>query len=192
MYWVLYWIVRVFVSLFFRLEVTGLSNIPKSGPAIFAVNHISGFDPPTVGAVIPRKIHFMAKTELFDNAILRTLLRWGQAYPVQRNRPDRRAIRHSLQLLADGEAILMFPEGHRSDSGELQQARAGVIYLAQKSGCPVVPIGVAGSYRFRHSVAIKIGPSFHISREVSKEAAQNFVMEQISGLVNGGQIRQKL
>lgn len=191
-YWILYWLVREALSLWLNISVKGLENVPRKGALIIVANHVSAFDPPTVGAIMPRSVHFMAKAELFEYPILPRLLKYAQAYPVHRGHPDRRAIRRSLDILAHEGAILLFPEGHRSATGELQQARAGAIYLAQKSGCRLLPVGIMGPYGFRRRVTFNIGPAFSIPSGMDKATAQVLVMDRIRQQLQGLDRRQKL
>jgi len=182
-YWTLYWLVRICLSLYLNIRVEGVEHIPRTGPLIVIANHRSAFDPPLVGALLPRAVHFMTKAELFNYPVLPWIFRHVQAYPVHRGHPDRRAIRHSLEVINGGDAILMFPEGHRTETGELQEARAGVVYLAQKTGAPLVPVGISGQYGFRRRISAKIGQPFHIPPEMNKREAQVLVMDKIRELV---------
>lgn len=148
-------------------EVRGQENIPPKGPALLMANHCSAVDPPFIGAVCPRKLHFMAKAELFQIPGLRELIRALNAYPVHRGAPDRWALRHTFQLLEQGEAVLLFPEGTRSLDGRLKEAEPGAVLFALRTGVPVVPVAIAGSEglwpRGRkvprwHPVFIRFGP----------------------------------
>ncbi len=95
-----------------RWEIRGVEAIPKSGPAILAANHLCYLDPPLVAASAPRPVRFVAKTELFAIPVLRRFLRWIGTIPVERSRPDVRAVRESLRVLERGELLGIFPEGN--------------------------------------------------------------------------------
>lgn len=186
-YWILYWTVRILFSLYFRIRVYGLEKVPADGALIVIANHRSGFDPPMVGALLKRPVHFMTKVELWSYPVLPTVFKYVQAYPVRRGRPDRQAIRHSLEILKSGDVIVLFPEGHRTETGDLQEARSGVVYLAQKSGCQLVPIGISGEYGFRRTIRYVVGEPFHIDPDMPRRDAQNMVMEKIRALVHEGE-----
>jgi 1-acyl-sn-glycerol-3-phosphate acyltransferase len=186
-YWIIYWTVRIAFSLYFRIRVTGLQNCPEQGAVIVVANHRSGFDPPMAGALLRRPVHFMTKVELWSYPILPLVFKYVQAYPVHRGRPDRKAIRHSLDILRRGEIIVLFPEGHRTETGDLQEARSGVVYLAQKTQCQVLPIGISGRYGFRRTIRYVVGEPFRLSPEMEKKAAQVLVMDKIRELIQRGE-----
>lgn len=186
-YWGLYWIVRIVLSLYFRVRVYGMENLPREGALIVIANHRSGFDPPMVGALLPRPVHFMTKVELFSYPLLPIVFKYVQAYPVRRGRADRQAIRHSLDILRRGEVILLFPEGHRTETGDLQEARSGVVYLSQKSGCQLLPIGISGDYGFRRTIRYVVGKPFTIDPEIPRRDAQVLVMQKIRELIEEGE-----
>ncbi|KHO62464.1 acyl-phosphate glycerol 3-phosphate acyltransferase [Thermoanaerobacter sp. YS13] len=151
-------IVLVIIKVIFRIEVRGLENIPKKGPVIICPNHISLLDPPVIGALLNRRIYFMAKEELFKNPFLKFLLGTGLgAFPVKRGTADLSAIKTALTYLKKGRAIGIFPEGTRSKTGKLQKAEPGVALLAIKGNAPVVPIGIKGKYRLFSKIIINIG-----------------------------------
>ncbi len=179
-YWMVYWVVRVIFSVLYRIEVTGLENVPRSGSLMIALNHKSVIDPPMAAVLLPRRVYFMAKVELFNFRPLGWLIASVGAFPVHRGRPDRKAIRRSLEILSAGQALMIFPEGHRSETGELQSARAGVAFLAQKSQCLVVPIGISGSYGFRKTIRYSVGPPFRVPPDITREEAQQLVMQRIA------------
>jgi 1-acyl-sn-glycerol-3-phosphate acyltransferase len=120
---------------------------------IIACNHVSNWDPVLVGLGCPREVHFMAKQELFENPVLGWLIRAYNALPVKRETADHRALRRASGVLRSGGALLMFPEGTRSASGELGSAKAGVGFLACSIGAPIVPAHITGSQSLRRAAA---------------------------------------
>ncbi|MCL2388881.1 MAG: 1-acyl-sn-glycerol-3-phosphate acyltransferase [Elusimicrobia bacterium] len=128
----------------YRLKVLGVENIPDGG-AIIAPNHQSFFDPPLMGASMPRDLHFMAKQELFKVPVLGFLIKRTNAFPIKRGALDMSAFRNAFDLLKKGELLLMFPEGTRSKDGNLGKARAGLGMVAVNAGVPVVPAKITGT-----------------------------------------------
>ena len=98
-------LVSVLFKILFKIKVIGKENIPKNGPVIICSNHISNYDPPTVGMTAPRTIHFMAKEELFEKKGLGFILRNVNAFPVKRGMRDRNALRKGLKLLDEGKVL---------------------------------------------------------------------------------------
>lgn len=137
-------ILTIFFSLVFRWKVVGVENIP-SGGVIIAANHISLWDPPVIGTALPRRIHFMAKEELFSNALFSWLITKLGAFPVKRGVADRTAIRTALTHLENGSILGIFPEGTRSKNGKLGAPEPGLALLALKAGVPVVPAALIGT-----------------------------------------------
>ena len=158
-------IVRTIIKVIFRIEIRGLENIPKKGPVIICSNHISLLDPPVIGALLNRRIYFMAKEELFKNPFLRLLLGTGLgAFPVKRGTADLSAIKTALTYLKKGKAIGIFPEGTRSKTGQLQKAEPGVAMLAIKGNAPVVPIAIKGRYGLFSKIIINIGKPMNFDK----------------------------
>jgi 1-acyl-sn-glycerol-3-phosphate acyltransferase len=130
----------------FRLRVVGKEELPTAEGVILAANHVSYADPLFIGAaVVERRLHFMAKEELFRVPFFGTLIRGLHAFPVRRGRMDYAAVRQCLRLLAEREILLMFPEGTRGNGVALQEAEEGIGFLAARSGCPVVPVYLQGT-----------------------------------------------
>jgi len=134
-------------KLFYRLEMTGRDNIPPRGPVIVVANHSSYIDPIIVGLANRREIHYMAKAELFAIPILGWLIRRLNAFPVRRETADRTAIRTALDLVAGGQVVLLFPEGTRYRLDGLGPIQPGAGVIAEKAGCPIVPITLIGTDR---------------------------------------------
>lgn len=128
-----------------RLRVEGGGNVPATGPAILAANHISNVDPIAIGAAAARPVWFMAMEELFSMPVLARLLPRLHAFPVRRGTPDRTALRRAEEVLRAGGLLVMFPEGHESETGEMQPFLGGAALLALRTGAPVVPVWVQGT-----------------------------------------------
>ncbi|HHW14643.1 MAG TPA: 1-acyl-sn-glycerol-3-phosphate acyltransferase [Firmicutes bacterium] len=145
LYWLARGLIRLLAGVFLRWEIEGAENLPSEGPVLLAINHLSAFDPLLGGSAVNRKVHFMAKEELFRSPLLAALLRRLGAFPVRRGESDRQALRQALRLLEQGEVVGIFPEGTRSPDGRLQQAQTGLAFLAQRARAAVVPMAILGS-----------------------------------------------
>lgn len=143
-----------------RLRLSGLEGVPRKGPLLIACNHISFWDPPLVGSLVPREVHFLAKEELFRNRLFGALISSYNSIPIRRGPKARSALRGAEDVLASGGAIVIFPEGTRSRGGEFLPPRAGVARLAAHGRAPVLPVYVSGSNQIRRSmlrqVAVRI------------------------------------
>ena len=131
----------------FGLKVTGRDLIPRSGAVIIASNHVSYSDPPVVGSAVPREVYFLAKEELFANPIFGWLIRSYNAIALRRAVGDIGAVKKAVEVLKQGKAILMFPEGTRSLGGELLRPKPGLGLIACMAGAAVVPTYVTGTNR---------------------------------------------
>ena len=135
---------RVITKLFFGIKIKGKENFPKTGGFILAPNHQSYLDPPVVGSWAPRVVYFMTKSELFKNPILGWYLFHTNARPVKRGMMDKSAIKLTLDIIAEGQGMTIFPEGTRSVTGEFLEAKAGIGMIASKAKCPIIPTYVSG------------------------------------------------
>jgi 1-acyl-sn-glycerol-3-phosphate acyltransferase len=138
-------VARLAIPLIARLRTEGLENIPKDGPVILAMNHIAWLDIPMASVRVKRVTHYMAKIELFRAPFIGGLMRRCGSFPVRRGEGDREALRTSERLLQQGEVLVIFPEGHRSDHGPLIQAHPGVALIALRSNATIVPVGISGT-----------------------------------------------
>lgn len=150
-------VVGSYFRLFYRLKVEGMEHIPRSGGFVIASNHISNLDPPLIGALVPRRIRFMAKQELFRVPLFRRLIHLFGAFPIHRGKVDKEAIRTAVQVVQEGQCLLMFPEGHRSKNGKLGEFLPGVAAIARKAEGAVVPVAIVGPYRLFKPLRVKFG-----------------------------------
>lgn len=131
---------------FFRYRVIGAENVIEDGPVILAANHASFLDPPLVGIACRRGIHYLARKSLLDWPVLGPILPELNVIPVDQKNADRSALMAAIRVVREGGAIILFPEGTRSTDGRLQSAQPGVGMLVAKTGAPVVPVRVFGSF----------------------------------------------
>lgn len=117
-------------------------RVPRKGPVLILSNHLADVDPIVVQVACPRAVHFMAKSELFDMKVIGTFIRWYQAFPVKRGEPDRASMRHAIELLKMGEAVVVFPEGQLSEDGQLQELKAGIALIIRQAGAAVICCGL--------------------------------------------------
>ncbi len=127
-----------------KFHLQGRDNVPPSGPLLIVSNHVGAIDPVIIGGWTPRTVWFMAKAELFHGGFA-WLMRAYHAFPVIRHSPDRTALRRAFDLLKQGSAVVLFPEGHRAEDARLLRAEPGAGFIARRSGAPLLPVGIVGS-----------------------------------------------
>lgn len=175
-YYVARVIVRGLLKLLTRCRVKGRENIPGHGPLLVAANHLSLADPPLLGVNLRRKVMFMAKKELFRFRVIAYFIASFGAFPVDRKQLNRQALRQARQILADGLALVMFPEGTRSHSGRLRPAFSGPALIAIRSGAPILPVGIIGTEKIRGAgwllrrprITVNIGQPFYLPAVTSR------------------------
>lgn len=138
--------VWVAAKVYYRVEFSGLEQVPLSGRLLITPNHVSYPDPPLVALPVMRRVHFMAWDRLFDVPGMGHLIRFLAAFPVKLGGFDRSALRIARELLEEEEAVLIFPEGGRSPSGKLMEFKPGFARLALETGTPVVPVSINGAF----------------------------------------------
>jgi 1-acyl-sn-glycerol-3-phosphate acyltransferase len=194
-----YYLVRgllsIVVRIIFDYRVEGHDNVPEKGPLVFASNHANGWDPVLIACGIKRPVCFMAKIELFRQPILGWLMPRMKAFPVKRGRTDRLAVRRGLELLKQGEALGIFPEGTRHKDGLDHEGFTGVAYFASKGAAPVVPIGVRIGKGLRPRAVVRIGSPMRLDEPCEKagqmmlEEKTHSVMTAIRRLFREGEDR---
>ena len=136
----------LFSKAYLKLRVTGRENVPAKGAFIFASNHCSFLDPILLSVSLHRSLNFMARDTLFKKKCFAWILRNMHAFPVKRHGGDFKAIKESFAILKRGKPLVIFPEGTRSKDRELKKGKAGVGFIVAKSGVPVIPAYVEGSF----------------------------------------------
>lgn len=174
-------------------HVEGAQRIPRKGAYIIAANHVNWKDPPWLEFALSRAIRYMGKRELFEVPIIGFALRAIGAFPVRRGEGDRGALQTAAAVLAAGQPLGFFPEGHRSESGQLIRARPGVAYVAQRSDAPVIPIGVIGTKRarlgafWRRDILFRVGEPFRVTQldvdQSDAQAVADAIMRRVADLL---------
>lgn len=160
-------LIRAAMRVATHTEVTGMDNIPDTGPTILMMNHISALDPGLVmGTVRKRYVIPMTKAEA-GHSMLGFLVWWYGAFTVNRGEVDRRALTNSIELLHSGQLVLIAPEGTRNQSG-LIEPRPGLSYIASKTGAAIVPATISGAVGWKEKltrlqrphIRLNFGPPF--------------------------------
>jgi len=179
--------------------VEGRENVPRAGGLIVCPNHFATLDPPMVPAFLPRSDAWsMAKFEYFQKGWMRWLFTAYHAFPVVRHTADRLALRRSFDLLKAGHVLVMYPEGTRVEAGVLSKPEPGAGFIAQKSGCPVLPVALTGTreclpkgafWPRRVPVTVRFGKPFRVlqrrpsGERISHEEAADAIMLAIAELL---------
>jgi len=142
-----------------RIKIEGRENVPHGGCLIVS-NHASYLDPTTVGWAVEREIFYLGRKTLFKPPIMNWLLPICNVIPIDRDGGESSGLRKIIRMLRSGDAVLLFPEGTRTPDGSLQPAEPGAGFVAIKSGVPVLPVRIFGSFEClsRHQKRLRFGP----------------------------------
>jgi 1-acyl-sn-glycerol-3-phosphate acyltransferase len=189
-----------------RIRIEGdIDAIPRSGPLIVASNHASNLDAVVLASTLMprlgRRLQWLGKKELFAWPVVGWIASHGGVHPVDRSTADVEAYRLAKRILDEGHALFVFPEGTRSHDGSLGRGRDGVAMLALRTGAPIVPIAISGSYgvwprgqKLPHPggrVMVRVGSPFRLAdelppdtdRKAAKGIATDLIMRRIAGLL---------
>ena len=133
-----------FSRVFWRLTIEGQEHVPVERPFVLAPVHRSNVDTVLACTVATRRMRFMGKDSMWKYGFGRLWDALG-AYPVHRGTADREALRKTIDVIASGEAVVIFPEGTRQSGPEVQPLFDGAAYVATRTGAPIVPVGIGGS-----------------------------------------------
>ena len=156
---------KPFYALVYPRRVYGLENLPAEGGYILCINHFSNHDPLYVATCLPRRrrLYFLAKKELFNHKLLRPIVTWLGAIPVDRGNADIGAVRSALKLLKDGKVLGIFPQGTRSIGNTPTPMLNGASMIALRGSVPVIPAYVDGPYRLFRRTDVRFGPAMDLS-----------------------------
>lgn len=183
-----------------RVKITGRENIPYGKPYVVAMNHVSIFDPPFIGAFWPEHLEIIGASDVFDKPGQGLVLKIYGVIPVHRGDYDRSLLTRIVHIVNSGYPLLIAPEGGRSHVPAMRRAKTGIAYIVEKTCAPVVPVGLVGTtedfwQRATHGerplLEMRIGKPITLPEITSKgeerhEARQknaDLVMSHIAGLL---------
>jgi 1-acyl-sn-glycerol-3-phosphate acyltransferase len=198
---VMYELVRMVLTpvllIFFRTRCIDSHKIPPEGPVIVAPNHFSFMDHFLIAVCMRRKVHFVAKSQLFKRP-LQFIYNHGGVFPVRRGHRDEEMFKTAHSLLSRGKVVVMYAEGGRSRTGELGEAKPGIGRLTLETGATVVPAAIAGSEGARNwkrlrfpKVTVQYGDPVRFPEVVESptreqsQAAADAIFERIEKLFYG-------
>jgi 1-acyl-sn-glycerol-3-phosphate acyltransferase len=141
-----YWFSLIGLTIFSSYRFEGRRNIPTTGAALLLSNHQSFLDPSAAGCATRRHLFFLARKTLFQNRLFGALIRRLNAVPVDQEGIAKEGMKTILEQLKAGRVVLVFPEGERTWTGELQPLKPGIFLLIKRIAAPIVPIGIAGAF----------------------------------------------
>lgn len=171
---------RMFYSIFYKVQVIGLENIPQTGAVILACNHVSNFDPPLVGGFVGLKRDpiYIIKKELLSVPLLGPMLKSFGFIAIDRYRKggDMQSLKKALKVIKEGKALFIFPEGTRSKTGKPLKPKAGIGFLLWHCKAPVVPIKVFNTEKmpFTRNLKVVIGKPFMLEEQKDKPVKEQF------------------
>lgn len=144
-----------------KMEISGLKNIPKGKPVIFASNHQSLMDIPLLLASLPGTYHFVAKRELFSIPLIGWYIGWAGHLRIDRANSisAKKTLDKVVASLKKGESIIIFPEGTRSRTGKLNEFKRGSLLAAFNAGVPVIPVTIQGSFEIMPKGTLLLNPT---------------------------------
>ena len=175
-------IATILARILYRFNVTGMHHIPNEGAFLLCPNHIHGLDAVMLAVFSKRQLRFMAKKELFSPAVFGAFFRALGVFPVNRGGADMQAFRHSMNVLKSGQGLLIFAQGTRMK--EFENAKGGVALFALKSGAPIVPVGISGSYRIFSKLNIHVGQPIPMEKYQGEKVKSELIEEVMESVTN--------
>jgi 1-acyl-sn-glycerol-3-phosphate acyltransferase len=193
-------VLRLLFYVLAPVKITGKKNVPLRTPYIAAINHVSLFEAPFIGAFWPEQLEVIGASDVWNRPGQNILARLWGGIPVHRGDYDRAAVDGVLSALRGGLPLLIAPEGGRSHVPGLRQAKPGISYIAEQTGLAVIPVGIVGttddflkkaSKGKRPQLEMRIGKPFQLppikdkgtERRESRQRNADLVMRHIAGLL---------
>lgn len=177
-------IVKWFCGCVFKVQVNGAQNIPQSGDCMICANHISMWDPVILYCFLPRKVRFVAKSEMKKVPVVGWILKKINCIFISRGNVDLAAMRQSLKTLSDGNVLGIFPTGTREKKNINARPKSGCALLAAKSGTKVVPVGINATYKLFSKVVVNIGEPMDFSEYKGQKCSQQLLEQKTFEIYN--------
>ena len=143
-----WWCRLVAWTIFARIRVHGVEHVQRGRPYVYMANHASLIDTPALFAYLPHQFRIMAKKSLFNVPFMGWHLRTAGHFPIDQGNPRKIAmsLRRVIEGVKNGRSLAVFPEGRRSEDGQLQKFEPGAFKIALKAGVPIVPVTIRGTF----------------------------------------------
>lgn len=140
-------VVWLYLVVLYRARGWGMRNIPADGPVLFACNHQSFYDPILIGSFASKR-HFysLARHTLFENKISKLFANWSNSIPVVQGAGDTKAMKRCIEVLKEDQALMLFPEGARTMTGEVEKFETGAMLIIKRAKPTVIPVAVEGVF----------------------------------------------
>lgn len=178
------YLTNLILRVLWGFKVEGSENLPQQGGAIIASNHRSYVDPPAVSVAVQRELYFLAKRELFRNKVFGWLISGLNAVPISRDKIDRKGLKEAIEILNQGNLLLVFPEGTRSRKDDFLEPKLGVGKLALEAEVPIVPALVSNT---RHLLR-----NFFASRKVTVSFGETLDLDYLKSFPKNKQGYQRI
>ena len=163
-------LLRGFYAVFHPIRIDGAELLPKSGPYMLTLNHLSFRDAAVALLITPADSRFMAKKELFMFKPVASFISGLGAFPVDRENNDISAVRTAIGCLKDGHPLILFPEGHRYTDGEIHPLKPGALMIAARAAVPVIPARIHTRYLPFQKVWVRIGEPLQAEKPLNSES----------------------
>ncbi len=144
---VLRWLFRLFCSSWMRVSCSGMENLDLKHGGLLLINHQSFLDPLLIGLPLQRPISFVARDSLFKVPVVGWMLRNTYVMPISRESASSASLRETIRRMQHGFLVGIFPEGTRTETGEVGEFKPGFVALIRRAKLPVYPVGVAGAFQ---------------------------------------------
>lgn len=193
-------VIRLIFHILGRVRISGKDNIPYGKPYVVAMNHISIFDPPLVGAFWPEMLEIVGASDVFKKPGQGQLLKMYGVIPVHRGEYDRALMLRVINAIHAGYPLLIAPEGGRSHVTSMRRGQPGIAYIVEKTGVPVVPVGLVGTtddfwqrakrgekpnveMRIGKPVQLPVLTEKGVARREARQHNADLVMQYVAGLL---------
>jgi 1-acyl-sn-glycerol-3-phosphate acyltransferase len=164
-------LLRFIFTVFFSYRAYGMENLPKKGGVLILSNHQSFLDPILLSLLLRRPMSYLARSELFKNPVFGRLIRALHAFPVEQGRGDMGAMKETIRRLQEGHLLNIFPEGSRTENGQIGKIERGAALVIRRAHVPVIPVAIDGSFAAwpkgqklprPHRVKVLYGPALEV------------------------------
>lgn len=171
------WLLRGVMPLIWNIKIDNVDGLSREGAYIISCNHIYWFDPLIVAYKSNRMVHFLGKKELFEKRFLKGVFSALGAISIERGEADIGAVKNVLKTLKGGEVMGIFPEGRRTAGEYYDEMHNGAAFFAIRTGCPIIPCGIAGRAKFRGRIQLIVGEPIAFEEYADRKASTDEIDE---------------